>query len=275
MPLFSIIIPTYQSGSTVAACIASVLNQTLQDFEIIVQDGQSSDETIEAVKRYQDSRIRLFSEKDSGVYDAMNRAIDKLSGEWVLFLGSDDRLYANDTLRKLKDVVSSTPADLVYGNVLMSGDSRWIKDGDIYMGETNLAVLFEKNLCHQSILYHRRIFDNGERYNTRYTVLADFDFNLRCFARYDVQYTPLIISVFATGGISSTMVDEAFAHERWENIANYYGYKLLSPSLIGYERIFKRTGKRLLKRGKLREGTAALTAYLYFKFLKLVGRRRD
>lgn len=274
MPFFSIIIPTYQSGSTITTCIASVLDQTFHDFEIIVQDGQSSDETIDLLSQYKDPRIRVFVEKDTGVYDAMNRAIDKVFGEWILFMGSDDRLYENDTLSVLKNTITSTHADLVYGNVLMSGDSRWIKDGEIYMGETNLRVLFEKNLCHQSILYNRRIFDNGERYNPRYTVLADFDFNLRCFARYNVFYTPLIISVFATGGISSTMLDEAFAREHWANIVGYYGYKLMSPSLVGYKRILKKTGKALLKKGKLRDGIVALTTYLYFKILKLFTKHR-
>lgn len=268
-PFFSIIIPTYQSERTIESCLNSILAQSFGSFEVIIQDGQSSDNTCDLVRAFDDARLRLFSEKDNGVYHAMNRAIDKLSGNWVLFLGSDDRLYANETLEMLKFFLdSATSADLVYGNVIMAGDSHWIKDGEVYMGETNPAILFDKNLCQQSILYNRRIFDKGERYDPKYPVLADFDLNLRCFARYQIAYTPQIVSVYYTGGLSSTAMDKAFAQDKWVNIIRYYRYELLSPAMNAYKRVFKKAAKQLLKSGSMHDRITAIAVYLYFKFAK-------
>jgi len=135
------------------------------------------------------------------------------------------------------------------------------------MGETNPAILFDKNLCQQSILYNKRIFDRGERYNPKYRVLADFDLNLRCFARYQVAYTAQIVSVYNTGGLSSTAIDKAFALDKWINIIHYYRYKLLSPVMAPYKRNFKSAAKQLVKSGNLSNRIAAAAVYLYFKFV--------
>src|SRR5690606_34346456 len=112
------------------------------------------------------------------------------------------------------------------------------------------------------------IFERGERYNTKYPVLADFDLNLRCFARYRVVYTTQVVSVYYTGGLSSTTIDKAFARDKWINIIRYYHYKLLSPSMSAYKRDFKRAAKQLLKNGSMRDRITAIAVYLYFKFAK-------
>src|SRR5690606_21769007 len=74
MPYFSIIVPTYQAEATISTCLKSILAQDFVDFEVIIQDGLSTDQTVSLVKQHNDPRIRLFIEKDNGVYDAMNRA---------------------------------------------------------------------------------------------------------------------------------------------------------------------------------------------------------
>src|SRR5690606_5799537 len=138
------------------------------------------------------------------------------------------------------------------------------KDGEIYMGETNPAILFDKNLCQQSILYNKRIFDRGERYNPKYRVLADFDLNLRCFARYQVAYTAQIVSVYNTGGLSSTSIDKAFAPDKRINIIRYDRHTLPSPSMAPYKRNFKSAAKQLLNSGNLSNRITAVAVYLYF-----------
>ncbi|MFC3198577.1 glycosyltransferase family 2 protein [Parapedobacter deserti] len=268
-PLLSVIIPTYRSAKTIHACINSVLEQTFEDFEMIIQDGVSPDKTIEIVRAFNDNRIKVFSEKDNGVYDAMNRAIVRASGKWLYFLGSDDTLYERSTFVSLSTILKKTKADLVYGNVMMSGDSHWVKDGAIYRGETNLASLFEQNISHQAIVYRKKIFDDGLRFNLDYPICADFDLNLRCFACYQVAYTPLIIATFATGGMSTQHVDQRFEREKWENILYYYGGKLRQPEFLRYKGIIKKTGKELFKKGKYSAGLMALSAYFYFKVLRI------
>ena len=273
-PLFSIVIPTFQSEQTIHSCVSSVLGQTFESFEIIVQDGQSSDNTTEIVRSFGDPRVKLISEKDVGVYDAMNRALKSVLGTWILFLGSDDVLFERSTLASLSHIVKQTAADIVYGNVIMSGDSHWIEDGTIYRGETDLATLFEQNLSHQAILYKKRVFEDGHRFNLDYPICADFDLNLACFAQYNIEYTPLIISVFATGGMSTQHVDERFEAEKWKNIIYYYRGKLRQPEFLRHKGIIKKTGKELLKKGEYSTGITALSTYLYFKVLKLLKKNR-
>ena len=91
--MVSIIIATYNSEKTLRRALDSVLNQTYQDWECIVVDGASKDNTIEIVKEYvsKDTRFRYVSEPDHGIYDAFNKGWKMAKGEWVMYLGSDDR----------------------------------------------------------------------------------------------------------------------------------------------------------------------------------------
>src|SRR5690606_38635619 len=97
-PLFSVIIPTLNAGAMLQNALESVLTQAHTDLEVIVVDGESTDDTIEIVKGYSDNRIRLIYQTDKGIYDAMNQGIKAASGNWVYFLGSDDTLYDDRVL---------------------------------------------------------------------------------------------------------------------------------------------------------------------------------
>ncbi len=102
IPLVSIIIPTYNSAKTLSKCLDSLVNQTFQNFEVIILDGKSSDDTVSISLRYTDifKNIRLISERDKGIYHAMNKGIEMAKGEWLYFLGSDDYILENSTLEK-------------------------------------------------------------------------------------------------------------------------------------------------------------------------------
>src|SRR5579862_9848283 len=104
MPMLSIIIATFNSSKTIGRCLDSIKNQTFTDFEIVIQDGLSTDATLEIVREFQqgNSRIvvRIESAKDRGVYDAMNRAVSKVRGTWLYFLGSDDELNDENVLER-------------------------------------------------------------------------------------------------------------------------------------------------------------------------------
>ena len=97
MPKISIIIATYNSGRTLRAALESVHGQTFQNWECIIVDGASKDDTIDIVKEYcaKDSRFRYISEPDHGIYDAFNKGWRMAKGEWVHYLGSDDTLTPN------------------------------------------------------------------------------------------------------------------------------------------------------------------------------------
>lgn len=103
--MVSIIIATYNSEKTLRRALDSVLNQSYQDWECIVVDGASKDNTIGIVKEYvkKDSRFRYISEPDHGIYDAFNKGWKMAKGEWVMYLGSDDRLTTNGFSEVFKD----------------------------------------------------------------------------------------------------------------------------------------------------------------------------
>lgn len=206
--LFSIIIPTFNSASTIGSCIESIINQSIDDFEILILDGLSSDSTLEIITQYKDVRIKVFSEKDYGVYDAMNKGIDKAKGDWLYFLGSDDHLYNNDILLQIKNSIEENICDFIYGNAFFIGEQYF------YDGEFDRIKLFqEKNICHQAIFYHKNLFKRLGKYNLDFFLYADWDFNIRCFSTPDIRikYVDIPIAYYNDmSGLSFQKVDSTF-----------------------------------------------------------------
>jgi glycosyltransferase involved in cell wall biosynthesis len=198
-PFFTIIIPTFNSGKTLQNALSSILFQSFSDFEILIIDGISNDNTIKIVKENaeKDKRIRFISEKDDGIFDAMNKGIELSFGEWLYFLGSDDQLHDSSVLNSVFDNVQNTRFNFFYGNILSSKG--------IYDGEFDSEKILKKNISHQAIFYRKNIFNQIGNYNTRYKTHADWDFNIRCFSSdfISVKYLNIIIADFAKGGVSS------------------------------------------------------------------------
>src|ERR1035441_6988489 len=105
MTKLSIVIPTFNSGATIEHCLTSIACQTFSDCEIIIQDGGSTDNTIDLVRDWEKANagvdVKLRQEKDTGIYDAMNKAVLRASGEWLYFLGSDDELHDPHVLERV------------------------------------------------------------------------------------------------------------------------------------------------------------------------------
>ncbi len=211
--LFSIITPTYNSGRKLEKTIRSVLSQDKSIYEYIIIDGCSTDDTSNVVGKYS-KNITFFSEKDDGVYDAMNKGIDVATGKYLYFLGAGDSLRAN-ILEKVAGRMPDDKLTFIYGNVYM------VDRGVVYDGEFNKAKLRKSNICHQSIFYERTIFDAVGRYEQRFSVLADYAFNVKCFWNDNVQkkYIGYVIANFEGGGISSSQRDLNFVDEFSDLIA--------------------------------------------------------
>lgn len=180
-PLFSIIIPTFNVAATLRACLDSIAGQTCSDFQVVLVDGASTDDTVEIAKSYSPTlgeRLIIHSGPDQGPYDAMNRGVELSSGSWVYFLGADDNLYAPDTLAAIATFIADhEPSDIVYGDVIMRSTS-YRYDGPFDLDR----LLFKQNICHQAIFYRRELFAGIGPYNLRYRLWADWDFNIRCFS---------------------------------------------------------------------------------------------
>lgn len=233
MPKLSIIIPTFNSGSHIERCLQSVGVQTFRDYEVILQDGASSDDTIRIASGFHDAspemNLKIFSEKDEGPYDAMNKACRKASGEWLYFLGSDDELHDENVLRTVLDSPSVGTSDVIYGNVRMIGDTSWAKDGSVYDGSFDLRKLLSQNICHQAVFYRATFARGIGQFDTRYTVCADWDFNMRCWSRTQFKYVKMIVAKFYAGGFSVGGADECFLRELAPNVLRYFDLSIYDP----------------------------------------------
>jgi len=202
IPLISIIIPTFNSGATLAIALESIVHQTFKNWELIIIDGGSADTTLVIAKEYQvivPEAIKIHSEKDKGIYDAMNKAIDIAKGDWLYFMGSDDSLYETTTLEKISNLEALKNYEVVYGNVTSP------RFNGVYAGEFTYSKLTNQNICHQAIFFNKAVFKKIGKFNLKYTAHADWDHNIRWFFSSKIKqiYSNLIIANYADGGFSS------------------------------------------------------------------------
>ncbi len=204
-----------------------------RDFEILVQDAGSSDGTVEKVREFARGNaatdIKVFVERDAGPYDAMNKGVRRASGEWLYFLGSDDELHDAGVLAQVMRLADAVAPNVIYGDVRVLGDASWAKDGALYDGPFDLKKLLSKNICHQAVFYRTEFHRFIGEYNVDYAVCADWDFNLRCWAKTAFQYEDVTVARFRGGGVSSVASDERFQREFTGNVLRYLNLSLCDP----------------------------------------------
>lgn len=211
-PLISIILPTYKSADWVRGALDSLAQQTERDFEVVVSDGASPDETLAVVEGFRARlpALRVLTRPDRGVYDAINLALAACRGRWIHVLGSDDRLHACDTLGRVARTLHSTSASLVYGDVRVLGANAMVADGARYGGPFTLARLMGQNICHQAVFVHRRCHDSLGPYELRFKLWADWDFMQRAFASAQTEWIDVVVADYAATGMSSGASDPVF-----------------------------------------------------------------
>jgi glycosyltransferase involved in cell wall biosynthesis len=261
--VFSIIIPTFNSAKTLKYAIESILNQKFNKFEILILDGASLDDTLKIAQSFNDDRIRVFSEKDKGIYDAMNKGIKLAKGEWIYFLGSDDLFYDDTILDNISKYRSHSK--IIYGNVLISGDAGWANDGQIYDGEFSLSKLIETNICHQAIFYNKCVFETCGLFNDRYNVCADWDLNLKLRASFSYYFIDTIVAIFHGGNTSHNLKNNYTNHEKWTNILSYYRLKTLTHEFSNFSNEFLMLSKYYFRTNKYFKSLSLLIIYYFHK----------
>ncbi len=204
----------------------------------MIIDGVSIDDTLNIAESHNDSRIKIYSEPDYGIYDAMNKGIGLAKGNWLLFLGSDDSFYDETVLEDVYNFLQATHEKVIYGNVLLSGDTGWGKANQIYDGKFDVNRLLKNNIAHQSIFYNREVFEKCGVYNLKYNICADYDFNLRAAALFNLKYIDRIVARFNAGGASTNATDANFGEDFIANIKRYFGSRLLGESFRFLEHNF-------------------------------------
>jgi glycosyltransferase involved in cell wall biosynthesis len=196
-----------QNGaSTLESCIQSVVGQAYENIELIVIDGESTDGSVDILHRYDNKISYWISEPDKGIYDAMNKGTHHVTGDRILFLGSDDILSAD--LRTVAPLLTDA-------NIIYYGDAYWLGRQRLYDGRFTAAKLARTNICHQAVFYPRAIFKKYA-FNLRYSFQADWELSMRCFSdpAFHFQYIPVQVAVYNdVHGLSSVRCDLALEQD--------------------------------------------------------------
>lgn len=234
MTKFSIITVCYNASATIRETIASVLGQTYRELEYIVVDGKSSDGTVEILQSIVDERMKFVSEKDSGIYDAMNKGLKMATGDYLIFMGADDVFYDNGVLTRVAAKVTDGN-DVLYGDVMLK------KRQKLYNGAFSRWTWGHRNISHQCIFYPKKVYSKYQ-YNERFRSVADWDYNLRLLID-GIRFTYIgeTISIFNDAdGMSSSIKDHEFLRVRRQMVCQAVG---ILPYCWG---ILQRAKRRLL-----------------------------
>jgi len=199
--LVSIITVNYNNAVGLEATIKSVVDQTWQDFEFIIIDGGSTDESKKLIAKYADKIAYWCSEKDDGIYHAMNKGIKAAKGEYLYFLNSGDLIYAPSTLKSVSEKLNTT--DIVYGNLLIvEPDKQWVK---FYNEKLSFEYFVRDTLPHQGSFIKRALFTQIEFYDEGLKIVADWKFFLLAVIRFKVSviYINEVICRYDRTGISA------------------------------------------------------------------------
>jgi glycosyltransferase involved in cell wall biosynthesis len=204
----SIITVTYNSLHTLKDAYASLCAQTFTEWEWVVQDGGSSDGTQLWLERLDDSRINLESKKDNGIYDALNKAVNRTTGEVIGLLHSDD-LYPNTQVLTQVATAFEKGVDGVYGdlNYVMEHDIKNVLR--LWKSCTFDPALLHKGWMppHPTLFLRKAIYEQVGEFDTQFKIAADYDFILRVFAKpeYTYTYLPRTLMLMRQGGASSKL----------------------------------------------------------------------
>ncbi len=221
-PLVSIITVVFNSELYLEKTILSIINQEYANIEFIIVDGGSKDNTLEIIKKYEKFITKWISEKDNGLYDAMNKGISLAKGNYVWFMNSGDEIY---NLSVLEDIFLNeiNSPDIIYGEteiINYKGQSVGMRRHSTPEILNWKSLKWGMLVCHQSVLVKREIVEN---YHLTYKHSSDFEWLIRMLKKSKRIYnSKLILSKFMDGGQTSKNLT-AGLKERYKIMVNYYG----------------------------------------------------
>jgi glycosyltransferase involved in cell wall biosynthesis len=203
----SVVTVTYNAAATLADTLRSVAAQTWPDVEHIVVDGMSSDNTAELVAQFQRAGGIYIREPDKGLYDAMNKGIDRASGDIIGTLNADDLFADEHVLAKVVAAFGAEPVDAILGDVAFFRD-----DADQLVRRYNSGRFTPARLAwgwmpsHPGMYLTREAYDRVGRYRTDYRIAADYEFAVRAFVSHRLPYMhlPAILVKMRMGGVSTS-----------------------------------------------------------------------
>lgn len=235
MPELSIITINYNNADGLKKTIQSVINQSFADYEYIIIDGGSTDNSAELIKKYSDKITYWISEKDQGIYNAQNKGIARATGNYCLFLNSGDYLVDDKVLAKVHSYNLS--ADIIYGDMQTNGENgknRHLKMPD----KIGVKRLYADTVWHPVSFIKRELFSLYGNYDEQFKIVADYEFFVRVIIKRNVstKHIPVEISVFDTTGLSSDMTKKDQLIQERRIVQNTY----FNPILLFFFRLYSK-----------------------------------
>jgi len=222
----SIITINYNNTKGLDKTLQSVINQNSQDFEYVVVDGNSSDDSKKIIDSHKNYIDKSISEPDSGVYNAMNKGIRMASGDYLLFLNSGDQLADQNVIAKILPSLKNNE-DIIYGNLIYSLNEV---PQTLFTPPKNIDLTYFLNsfLPHPSSFIKKSLFQKIGFYNEKFKIISDWEFFLRAIVINKASYLHIdeVISDFDNSGISSDSQNEKLIHKEKQAV-----YEELFPNL--------------------------------------------
>ena len=207
----SIITSTYNSKEALPSALESIKKQDYDDIEHIIIDGASTDGTIELIKEYVNSNAnaQYISESDKGIYDALNKGIEKATGDYIGILHSDDLLASNTIISTIVNKLKAEKTDCIYG------DLKYVAKDDIDKVIRNwVSGEFTKKKLHRgwmpphpTLFVKKELFEKYGTYDLQFRIAADYDFMTRILSNgVSISYLPEVVTLMRVGGESNKSI---------------------------------------------------------------------
>ncbi|RFZ91939.1 glycosyltransferase [Mucilaginibacter conchicola] len=228
-PVLSVITIVYNNVRDIERTMLSVLGQTYPAIEYIVIDGASNDGTLDVVKKYEDRLAKLTSEKDKGIYDAMNKGLAAATGDYVIFMNSGDEFYDDGTVTKV--FATAPDADIYYGETEMVNDARESLGQRRHKAPNKFTWRGFKHgmsISHQAIYIKRSLV---EPYDPKYQLSADIDWIIKAAKKAkQIVRVDGYVAKYLVGGMSKAKHRQSL-QERFDIMKRHYG---LIPTLFNH-----------------------------------------
>ncbi len=224
-PLFSIITITYNASKELPATMRSVAEQTFTDFEHLIIDGASKDDTVGIAKKMATSNMTIYSEPDKGLYDAMNKGLRKAKGKYLIFMNAGDAFHDKHVLMQMSQVVGDD-TDIIYGDTnLVDACREFVAKRHLSVPEKLTFGSFRKGMlvCHQAFVVRREL---APEYDLRYRFSADYEWCLRCLKKtsyHRCKNLHRVIVDYLVDGLTDKN-HKASLKERFAIMCQYFGY---------------------------------------------------
>lgn len=224
-PKFSVITVCYNAEATIEDTIQSVISQTYHHVEYIIVDGASKDRTMDIVNRYREHIAIIVSERDKGLYDAMNKGIGLATGDYLCFLNAGDSFHEDDTLQQMVHSIHTPQLpDVLYGETeLVDHEGHFLRMRRLSAPEVLTWKSFRQGMlvCHQAFFPRR---DLVMPYDLRYRFSADFDWCIKIMKKSKVLHnTHLTLIDYLAEGMT-TCNHKASLKERFRIMTRHYGW---------------------------------------------------